>query len=140
MSISIRDARDDDLPGILAIYNDAVLHSTALWIETLADLANRRAWLSEREAAGFPVLVAQDSNGEVLGCRLGLTAAVSLSAAISIPLAPLIVGLSSLGVAACGVALLAICMAKVNVRVSEDWKGNISKPMPRYVFGKVTPT
>lgn len=79
-------------------------------------------------------------NGEVLGCRLGLTAAVSLSAAISIPLAPLIVGLSSLGVAACGVALLAICMAKVNVRVSEDWKGNISKPMPRYVFGKVTPT
>lgn len=67
MSISIRDARDDDLPGILAIYNDAVLHSTALWIETLADLANRRAWLIERQTAGFPVLVAHDSNGEVLG-------------------------------------------------------------------------
>jgi len=67
MSISIRDARDDDLPGILAIYNDAVLHSTALWIETLADLANRQAWLSERNAAGFPVLVALDEAGEVLG-------------------------------------------------------------------------
>jgi phosphinothricin acetyltransferase len=67
MSYSIVDANEAHLPGILAIYNDAVLHSTALWIEALADLANRRAWLLEREAAGFPVLVAQGSNGEVLG-------------------------------------------------------------------------
>jgi phosphinothricin acetyltransferase len=67
MNYSIVDASEADLPGILAIYNDAVLHSTALWIETLADLANRRAWLLEREAAGFPVLVARGSDGEVLG-------------------------------------------------------------------------
>jgi phosphinothricin acetyltransferase len=67
MSYSIVDANEAHLPGILPIYNDAVLHSTALWIEALADLANRRAWLLEREAAGFPVLVAQGSNGEVLG-------------------------------------------------------------------------
>ncbi|MNQ95519.1 N-acyltransferase YncA [compost metagenome] len=31
------------------------------------DLANRRAWLAERTAAGFPVLVALNAQGEVLG-------------------------------------------------------------------------
>ena len=67
MHYSIVDANEADLPGILAIYNDAVLNSTALWIETLADLANRRAWLSEREAGGFPVLVARGGDGDVLG-------------------------------------------------------------------------
>jgi len=63
----IRDALEADLPGILAIYNDAVLHSTAIWNETLVDIDNRRAWLNERTAAGFPVLVAANAGGEVLG-------------------------------------------------------------------------
>ncbi|BCG27237.1 L-methionine sulfoximine/L-methionine sulfone acetyltransferase [Pseudomonas tohonis] len=63
----IRDASEADLPGILAIYNDAVEHTTAIWNETLVDLANRRAWLAERTAAGFPVLTARDAAGEVVG-------------------------------------------------------------------------
>ncbi|MES2821473.1 MAG: N-acetyltransferase family protein [Pseudomonadota bacterium] len=63
----IHDATPDDLPGILAIYNDAVLNTTAIWNETEVDLANRQAWLEERRAAGFPVLVARDPEGEVLG-------------------------------------------------------------------------
>lgn len=67
MSYSIADAGEADLPGILAIYNDAVEYTTAIWNETLVDLANRRAWLAERTAAGFPVLVARDAGGEVLG-------------------------------------------------------------------------
>lgn len=67
MSNSIVDAGEADLPGILAIYNDAVQHTTAIWNETLVDLANRRAWLTERTAAGFPVLVAHDAAGEVVG-------------------------------------------------------------------------
>ncbi|WP_285960670.1 GNAT family N-acetyltransferase [Pseudomonas tohonis] len=62
-----RDASEADLPGILAIYNDAVEHTTAIWNETLVDLANRRAWLAERTAAGFPVLAARDAAGEVVG-------------------------------------------------------------------------
>jgi len=66
MNYSIVDANEADLPGILAIYNDAVLNTTAIWNETLVDLANRRAWLLERQALGFPVLVAQQA-GEVLG-------------------------------------------------------------------------
>lgn len=67
MPHAIRDAVDADLPGILAIYNDAVQNSTAIWNETLIDLTNRRAWLAERTAAGFPVLVATNADGEVLG-------------------------------------------------------------------------
>ena len=67
MSYSIVNASEADLPGILAIYNDAVEFTTAIWNETLVDLANRRAWLAERTAAGFPVLVARDAAGDVIG-------------------------------------------------------------------------
>jgi phosphinothricin acetyltransferase len=62
----IRPATESDLPAILAIYNDAVLNTTAIWNETLVDLENRRAWLAARRAAGFPVLVA-DEAGRVRG-------------------------------------------------------------------------
>lgn len=67
MSPVITEATVADLPGILAIYNDAVLNTTAIWNETEVDLANRQAWLDERMAAGFPVLVVRAANGEVLG-------------------------------------------------------------------------
>ena len=62
----IRAATDADLPAILAIYNDAVLNTTAIWNETPVDLDNRRAWILARAAAGFPVFVA-DEAGRVLG-------------------------------------------------------------------------
>ena len=62
----IRDARDFDLPAILAIHNDAILTTTAIWDETPADLANRQAWFSARRSAGFPVLVCEQ-NGALLG-------------------------------------------------------------------------
>lgn len=67
MSHQLRDACQPDLPGILALYNDAVLNSTAIWNETPVDLENRRAWLHERQVGGFPVLVALDAIGEVAG-------------------------------------------------------------------------
>lgn len=62
----IRAAPEDDLPTILAIYNDAVLNTTAIWNETPADLDNRRAWFAARRAAGFPVVVA-DEGGHIAG-------------------------------------------------------------------------
>ncbi|MGA0563262.1 GNAT family N-acetyltransferase [Ancylobacter sp. VNQ12] len=62
----LREAHEDDLPGILAIYNDAVLTTTAIWNDTPVDLANRRAWLDDRRARGFPVLVAAEG-ADVLG-------------------------------------------------------------------------
>jgi L-amino acid N-acyltransferase len=62
----IRAATETDLPAILAIYNDAVLTTTAIWNETPVDLDNRRTWFRARRAAGFPVIVAEQA-GNVLG-------------------------------------------------------------------------
>ena len=55
----IRPASDDDLPAITAIYNDAVVNTTAIWNETVVDVANRRTWHEARIALGYPVLVAE---------------------------------------------------------------------------------
>lgn len=57
-SVLIRDAGPGDLEAILALTNWAVRHSTALWSSEPETLAMRAAWLAERRAAGFPVLVA----------------------------------------------------------------------------------
>lgn len=62
----IRDATEHDLPAIRAIYNDAVLNTTAIWNEQPVDLANRQAWFSARQAQQYPILVAVD-NDEVTG-------------------------------------------------------------------------
>jgi phosphinothricin acetyltransferase len=61
----IRDATEDDLPTILAIYNHVIAHTTAVYTETPAPLADREAWLKARRSAGLPVLVADD--GGVIG-------------------------------------------------------------------------
>lgn len=66
----LRHAQERDLVGILDIYNRAVLTSTAVWNETTVDLANRRAWLADRIAKRYPVMVAVedgDDEEQVLG-------------------------------------------------------------------------
>jgi phosphinothricin acetyltransferase len=62
----VRDATDADLPAILAIHNDAILNSLAIWQYEAVDLANRRAWFEERRAQGFPVL-AVEADGALAG-------------------------------------------------------------------------
>lgn len=67
MTTTIREAEERDLPAITAIHNDAVARSTAIWNDTVVDLADRAAWLAGRRAAGFPVIVAADAADAVLG-------------------------------------------------------------------------
>ena len=67
MSLIVRDATPADLPAVLAIYNDAVANTTAIWNDTLVDLANRQAWFDLRADQGYPILVAEDASGEVVG-------------------------------------------------------------------------
>jgi L-amino acid N-acyltransferase YncA len=55
----VRDATPFDAVGLLAIHNEAVRTTTAIWDETEVGLPDRAAWLAERLAAGFPVLVAE---------------------------------------------------------------------------------
>jgi phosphinothricin acetyltransferase len=59
----IRDACEDDLPGLLAIYNEVVATSTAIFRDSPASLDERRAWWQDRVAANHPVLVAIDDRG-----------------------------------------------------------------------------
>ena len=58
MTVVVRAAVEGDLPAILAIYNDAVLTTTAIWNDSLVDLDNRRQWLEGRRRQRYPVLVA----------------------------------------------------------------------------------
>src|SRR5689334_4857060 len=62
----IDDATDTDLPAILAIYNDILATSTAIYSDIPATLKDRAAWRADRLAKGYPVLVAREA-GEVLG-------------------------------------------------------------------------
>lgn len=55
----VRDATDDDLPAIVAIFNHAVRHTTAVFSTVETDIAARAAWAEARRAKGYPVLVAE---------------------------------------------------------------------------------
>jgi phosphinothricin acetyltransferase len=62
----IRELTDADLGAMTSIYNDAVLHTTAIWNDTTVDVDNRRAWVALRRSLGYPVLVAE-IDGTVAG-------------------------------------------------------------------------
>jgi L-amino acid N-acyltransferase len=65
--MDIRDATPADASAIAAIYNDAVVNTTAIWNDTQIDTANRRSWLADREQQGYPVLAAVNGEGVVVG-------------------------------------------------------------------------
>lgn len=62
----IRDAVDADLDAILAIHNDAILNTDAIWTEQVVARPDREAWLAVHIAAGEPVIVAE-LDGRVVG-------------------------------------------------------------------------
>lgn len=60
------DATEDDLPGILSIFNEVIAHTTAVYREQPVTLEERRSWMSSRLSQAYPVLVARDGK-DVLG-------------------------------------------------------------------------
>lgn len=62
----IRDALVKDAGPIAGIYNQAVRETVAIWNDSEVDVANRRAWIADRQVAGYPVLVLEE-DGEVIG-------------------------------------------------------------------------
>ena len=58
MSLIVWDATLEDAADILAIYNFAAINTTAVWTDGPTDLSSRREWISARQEAGYPVLVA----------------------------------------------------------------------------------
>ncbi len=62
----LRDAVVEDVPGILAIYNEVIATSTAIYIDDPVSLTDRHAWFAARQADAYPVLVATEG-ADVLG-------------------------------------------------------------------------
>jgi phosphinothricin acetyltransferase len=64
--IHIRDALDADMPALRDLYNALIPTSTVAWTESLQTLRERRAWFREQQRCGYPVLVADDDDGQVV--------------------------------------------------------------------------
>lgn len=64
--ITVRDAHESDLDAILAIYNDAIINTTAVYSEEPHTLEMRKTWYQDRVKNNFPVYVAE-TDGMVAG-------------------------------------------------------------------------
>jgi L-amino acid N-acyltransferase YncA len=64
--VILRDLHEDDLPALLAIHNEAVANSTAIWSVQPATLENRRMFVEARRKAGFPFIAAERA-GQLAG-------------------------------------------------------------------------
>jgi L-amino acid N-acyltransferase YncA len=64
--VETRTASENDLPAMLAIYNQIIATSTAIYRDDPTTLEERLNWFRARRAAGYPVLVAE-RGGEILG-------------------------------------------------------------------------
>jgi L-amino acid N-acyltransferase len=62
-----RPATHDDLPGILEIYNEAVLNTTATYDYEPRTLEQRRQWFEERRRDDYAIFVAADGSGRIVG-------------------------------------------------------------------------
>jgi phosphinothricin acetyltransferase len=58
-TINIRNATLDDLPGILDIYNHAIIHTTSVYSEHPHTYEMRLTWYNDRINSGFPIFVAE---------------------------------------------------------------------------------
>src|SRR6187402_3539344 len=65
--ITVRRAAEEDLPGILEIYNDAVLTTTATYDYEPRSLEHRQSWFEDHKKSGFPIFVAVDDRDEIVG-------------------------------------------------------------------------
>jgi L-amino acid N-acyltransferase len=58
----IRFAQEKDLQNILDIYNDAVLHTTAVYTYKAQTLESREIWFKQKRDEGYPVVVYELDN------------------------------------------------------------------------------
>lgn len=65
-NILIREAVNEDLTQILDIYNDVILHTTAVYNYDPHTLAMRTEWFETRRQQGLPIFVAEEE-GMIVG-------------------------------------------------------------------------
>lgn len=66
MTLRIRDATMADLPAMLAIYNEVIANTTAVYAYEPRGVDAHAAWLDAKRTDNWPVLVAEDA-GVVAG-------------------------------------------------------------------------
>ncbi len=70
--IVIRPAVEADLPGILDIYNEVILTTTAVYDYLPHTLDMRKEWWATKQKNGYPVFIALDAGGSIAGfCSYG---------------------------------------------------------------------
>lgn len=65
-NVIVRDAREEDIAGILEIYNHVILNTTSVYSEHPHTYEMRLAWYRDRIGSGFPVFVAEEG-GKIAG-------------------------------------------------------------------------
>lgn len=65
--MTIRPATRADCPGILAIYNDAVLTTTATYDYEPRTLEQRQAWFDDHARDNYAIFVAENEHGRIVG-------------------------------------------------------------------------
>lgn len=65
--MNIRPATCEDLPGILEIYNEAVVNTTATYDYEPRTLEQRMAWFEDHVKNNYPVFVAVNDEHRVVG-------------------------------------------------------------------------
>lgn len=63
----VRPAERADLDAILAIYNEAVVNTTATYDYEPRTMDHRVRWFAEHQRLDFPVLVAEDAAARIVG-------------------------------------------------------------------------
>jgi phosphinothricin acetyltransferase len=63
----VRCTHDRHAPAILAILNDAIVNSTALYDYQPRNADNMRTWFDAKLKGGYPVIGIEDAAGELLG-------------------------------------------------------------------------
>ena len=88
----LRPATSDDLPGIVAIYNSTIASRQVTADLEPVSVEDRRQWFLAHDTNVYPLMVAHDSTGEMLGwlsySAFHPRAAYRATAEISIYLAP----------------------------------------------------
>jgi phosphinothricin acetyltransferase len=60
--IEYREAIEEYLPQMLEIYNDLILHTTAVYSYDPHTIEMRTEWFKSKQQQGFPVFVAEENN------------------------------------------------------------------------------
>ena len=63
----IRNATEADIPSISAIYNDAVLKTTATYDYEIEPLERRQIWFRDHQELNLPMIVAASDSDGVVG-------------------------------------------------------------------------